>query len=131
MCAVAGNSHWRYCSLWNTFGVFHFVVPTNHKFFTTKIYRCTVCIYWLKASLPCSRGGLNLHWSALHAPAAYVNSVVETLPLVSEITLSDSLPSTCSLNSAFFSLAEATHRSDWVSMESIESDVSIHQCSLS
>ena len=84
---------------------------------------------WLKASLPCSRGGLNLRWSALHAPAAYVSSVVETLPLVSEITLSDSLPS--SLNSAISSLAEATHRSDWVSVESIESDVSIHQRSLS
>ena len=82
-------------------------------------------------SLPCSCRGLGLHvrWSALHAPAAYVSSVVETLSLVSEITLSDSTPS--SLISAISSLAAAKLHPNWVSVESIESHVSIHQHSLS
>ena len=62
---------------------------------------------WLKASLPVSRGGLGLRQSALHAPAAYVSSIVATLPLVSEILSSDSLPA--GFDHSISSLAEAAH----------------------
>ena len=81
----------------------------------------------LKASLPVSSGGLSLRQSTLHAPAAYVSSIVETLPLVSEVLSSDSLPA--GFDHSISSLAEAAHQPDWVARESI--DIPIHQRLLS
>ena len=40
---------------------------------------------WLKASLPSSRGGLNLRRTSLHATTAYVGSRTQTSALVAEI----------------------------------------------
>ena len=37
---------------------------------------------WLKASLPSSRGGLNLRSAVLHAPAAYLASISQSRSLV-------------------------------------------------
>ena len=37
---------------------------------------------WLKASLPSSLGGLNIHWPSLHAPAAYIGSFLHSKPLI-------------------------------------------------
>ena len=37
---------------------------------------------WLKASLPSSRGGLNLRSTAIHAPAAFLGSSPRVCPLV-------------------------------------------------
>ena len=41
---------------------------------------------WLKATLPCSMGGLNLRSTYLHSPAAYLSSVVSCANLISDIT---------------------------------------------
>ena len=40
---------------------------------------------WLKANLPCSLGGLSLRSAVLHAPAAYIRSITESIDLVSKI----------------------------------------------
>ena len=76
---------------------------------------------------PSFNEGLGLRQSALHAPAAYVTSIVETLSLVSEVLLSDSFPS--GLDQSISSLANAAHRPQWVARESI--DIAIHQRLLS
>ena len=83
---------------------------------------------WLKANLTCSLGGLNLQSAALHAPAAYVSSIANSLDLVSQIlgytpNLPLVLPSTIS------SLAKSAKMTTWCSLEDI--DVPIQQKSLS
>ena len=83
---------------------------------------------WLKASLPSSRGGLNLRSAALHAPAAFLGSSQQMWPLVERIVrhppgLSPHVPS------AVAALALAANRPDWVNLEDV--DVPIHQHSLS
>ena len=40
---------------------------------------------WLKASLPNSRGGLNIRRASLHASAAYIGSLVQTRTLITRI----------------------------------------------
>ena len=80
---------------------------------------------WLKANLPCSLGGLNLWSAALHAPAAYISSIVNSLDLVSLILgYTPNLP--LALSSAISSLARIT---TWCSLEDI--DVPLQQKSLS
>ena len=83
---------------------------------------------WLKANLPCSLGGLNLRSAVLHAPAAYISSIAETLDLVSLI-LGYTPNTPLSLPSAISSLAKAVQMSSWRCLEDI--DVPLHQKSLS
>ena len=40
---------------------------------------------WLKASLPSSRGGLNIRRASLHSPAAYISSLKQCKGLVARI----------------------------------------------
>ena len=66
---------------------------------------------WLKASLPSSRGGLNLRSAVLHAPAAFLGSNQQMWPLVERIVghppgLSPHVPS------AVAALALAANRPD-------------------
>ena len=46
---------------------------------------------WLKATLPCSMGGLNLRLAALHSPAAYLSSVHSCSDLISKIIRTPSI----------------------------------------
>ena len=83
---------------------------------------------WLKANLPCSLGGLNLRSAALHAPAAYISSIVNSLDLVSQILgYTPNLP--LALPSAISSLARSSRMTTWCSLEDI--DVPLQQKSLS
>ena len=83
---------------------------------------------WLKASLPSSFGGLNIRWASLHAPAAYIGSLHQTTPLVSEI-LGHFPKAPINLSSAISALALAAGRPEWCS--SLEIDVPLHQRHLS
>ena len=83
---------------------------------------------WLKASLPSSRGGLNIRRATLHASAAYIGSLVHTRTLVTRILGRTPAPSP-HLDSAVSALADATKRPDRSSLEEI--DVSCRQHPLS
>ena len=83
---------------------------------------------WLKASLPSSRGGLNIRRATLHASAAYIGSLVQTRTLVTRILGRTPAPSP-HLDSAVSALADAAKRPDWSSLEEI--DVSCRQHPLS
>ena len=72
----------------------------------------------LKASLPSSLDGLNTRSAPLHAPAAYVNSLVQSTLLIARILeiVPDSFQH---LASSVCALAEAAERPDWGSLEDI------------
>ncbi len=74
---------------------------------------------WLKASLPSSRGGLNIRRASLHAPAAYISSLAQSQDLVTRILGGDPLPPQ-HMASSISALAEAAERPDWASLEEIE-----------
>ena len=61
---------------------------------------------WLKASLPSSRGGLNIRRATLHASAAYIGSLVQTRTLITRILGHTPAPSP-HLDSAVSALADA------------------------
>ena len=83
---------------------------------------------WLKANLPCSLGGLNLRSAVLHAPAAYISSIMNSLDLVSQILgYTPNLPQ--ALPSAISSLARSARMTSWCSLEDI--DVPLQQKTLS
>ena len=83
---------------------------------------------WLKANLPCSLGGLNLRSAVLHAPAAYISSIINSLDLVSQILgYTPNLP--LALPSAISSLARSARMTSWCSLEDI--DVPLQQKTLS
>ena len=83
---------------------------------------------WLKASLPSSRGGINLRSASLHAPAAFLASSCVSQTLVGKMHGHDPGPSphTSSSMAALFAAASLP---DWVSLDEI--DVPLHQHSLS
>ena len=82
----------------------------------------------LKATLPSSRGGINLRSASLHAPAAFVASSISSQQLVGDI-LDDLTIHLHHLNSALSALASSTMKSDWEDLEAI--DVPLHQRHLS
>ena len=83
---------------------------------------------WLKANLPCSLGGLNLRSAVLHAPAAYISSIMNSLDLVSQILgYTPNLP--LALPSAISSLTRSARMTSWCSLEDI--DVPLQQKTLS
>ena len=83
---------------------------------------------WLKASLPNSRGGLNLRSAYLHAPAAFLASSSGSQPLVEQILGHPPGPPP-HIRSALSALASAAVHPDWQSLDDI--DVPLHQHSLS
>ena len=74
---------------------------------------------WLKASLPSSRGGLNLRRASLHAPTAYVGSQAQTSALVTEIHGGVPVPLD-DLSGSIVALADAADRPDWSCLEEID-----------
>lgn len=74
---------------------------------------------WLKASLPSSRGGLNIRRASLHAPAAYISSLVQSADLVTLI-LGHAPPVSPHLLSSISGLSTATERPEWTTLEEID-----------
>ena len=83
---------------------------------------------WLKASLPSSRGGINLRSASLHAPAAFLASSCLSQTLV-ESMLGHAPGPSSHTTSTVAALSAAASRPDWVSLEEI--DVPLRQHSLS
>ena len=83
---------------------------------------------WLKASLPSSRGDLNLRSAVLHAPAPFLASWSQSLQLMESI-LGQPLGPFSHTSSTLASLAVATDRPKWSSLDVI--DVPLHQRPLS
>ena len=83
---------------------------------------------WLKATLPCCLGGLNLRSASLHAPAAFLASSSEAQCWV-ECILGSSSTSPPHTMSTVAALASSAPRPDWVRPEDI--DLPLRQLSLS
>ena len=83
---------------------------------------------WIKASLPSSRGGINLRSASLHAPAAFLASVSHSQALV-ESMLGQAVGPSPHSSSTVAVLSAAASRPDWQCLEDI--DVPLHQHSLS
>ena len=82
---------------------------------------------WLKASLPSSRGGLNLRSASVHATAAFLASSSGSQLLVEQILGHPPGPPP-HIRSALSPLASAAVHPDWQSLDDI--DVPLHQHSL-
>ena len=82
----------------------------------------------LKISLPVSLGGLNIRSSSIHAPAAYLGSLVQTTPLVRDILGEWFIPSPHEFLSVS-ALAETASCHQWISLNEV--DVSLTQRSFS
>lgn len=83
---------------------------------------------WQKASLPSSLGGLNIRSATLHAPAAYISSLVQSRSLITKIIGHPPTPFR-HLANAVSSLSHAAEMPEWISIEDI--DVPLRQHSLS
>ena len=83
---------------------------------------------WLKASLPCSRGGLNLRSAVRHSPAAFLASIAESRALVHQI-LGSPPASSPHIAPAVSSLATEAARPGWRCLDDI--DVPLRQKCLS
>ena len=88
------------------------------------------CSEWsgLKASLPSSRGGLNLREASLHAPAAFIASSAQFAELVGRM-LGQPPRQSPHLAQALADLSSSASRPDWQQLEDI--DVPIRQHHLS
>ena len=73
---------------------------------------------WLKASVPSSRGAINLRSASLHAPAAYLASASCSQELVGKML---GRPSGCSphIGSVVAALSASASRPDWQALEDI------------
>ena len=83
---------------------------------------------WLKASLPSSRGGVNLRSASLHAPAAFLASSLRSQSLVGAM-LGGAPGLSTHTSSTMAALSSAASRPDWQCFEDI--DVTLRQHSLS
>ena len=83
---------------------------------------------WLKASLPSSRGGVNLRSASLHAPAAFLASSSHSQVLVGKM-LGHPPGRFIHTSSAVTALSITASRPDWKSLEDI--DIPLRQHSLS
>ena len=84
---------------------------------------------WLKASLPCSRGGLGLRNASLQAPAAFLASSLHSQSLMERMLGHPPCTSSHTNSPAVAALAAAAARPDWQGLDDI--DVSLCQRSLS
>ena len=83
---------------------------------------------WLKASLPSSLGGLNLRQASVHASAAYIVSLHQSLHLVAKI-LGRTAPPPIHFPYSLQSLARDACRPDWESIQDIDVPLSQHSLS--
>ena len=84
---------------------------------------------WLKASLPSSRGGVNLRSAVKHAPAAFIASSVQSRGWVEKIL--DQPPDLPPhLDSAVGALAMTTLHHDWQHLDDIDVPLRQHHLSL-
>ena len=83
---------------------------------------------WKKASLPSLLGGLNIRSAELHAPAAFISSLVQSRQLVERIIGQPTSPS-LHLPGAVAALSKAAAMPDWVLVEEI--DIPLRQRALS
>ena len=74
---------------------------------------------WLKASLPSSRGGLSLRSASLHAPAAFLGSMMQAESLMEKILGHPPGPSPHT-QLTLAALASATVRPDWTSLDEVD-----------
>ena len=74
---------------------------------------------WLKASLPCSRGGLNICSTVLHAPAALIASSHSAQSLVESI-LGFSPGTSHHINAAVTALTATAARLNWTCLEEVD-----------
>ena len=72
---------------------------------------------WKKATLPVSMGGLGIRLSSLHAPAAFISSVVQSGPLVSSIL---NRLTAVLLGNSVAQLAAAANHPEWTSLDNID-----------
>ena len=79
---------------------------------------------WLKASLPSSRGGINLCSAVLHAPAALIASSHSSKSLVEDILGFSPGPSPY-MNAAIVAIAAVAVRPHWTSLDEV--DVPVRQ----
>ena len=84
---------------------------------------------WLKATLPSSRGGLNLRSALRHAPAAYLASHTTSFPLVERILGHPPGPS-AHINSVVSALSSSAARPEWRSLENIDVPIRQHHLSV-
>ena len=83
---------------------------------------------WLKASLPCSLGGLGLRQALLHAPAAYIGSLEQCKPLISAMLgHPPALP--CYIPECVSAVAESAGRPDWLSLGDVDVPITQHALS--
>ena len=74
---------------------------------------------WTKGTLPCSKGGLGLRSSHLHAPAAYLDTSVGSAPLVEDLVGHSPPTSVCADETVAF-IALSAARPDWQSLNNID-----------
>ena len=74
---------------------------------------------WQKASLPSSRGGINLRQASLHAPAAFVASSYSSSELVGQLLNQPPGPSSL-LASAIPALSASASRPNWQTLDDID-----------
>ena len=83
---------------------------------------------WLKASLPSSRGGINLRSASIHAPAAYLASASYSQELVGKML---GRPAASPLiGSVVAALSASASRPDWQALEDINVPLCQHSLSL-
>ena len=83
---------------------------------------------WEKATLPSSLGGLNLRLASIHAPAAFIGSLVRCQDLISRV-LGQTPNESSHLHSTFLALVHNAARTIWHSLEDI--DIPLTQKALS
>ena len=74
---------------------------------------------WQKASLPSSRGGINLRQASLHTPAAFVASSYSSSELVGQLLNQPPGPSSL-LASAIPALSASASRPNWQTLDDID-----------
>ena len=83
---------------------------------------------WEKATLPSSLGGLNLRLASIHAPAAFIGSLIRCQDLISRVLGQTPIESS-HLQSTFLALVHNATRPNWHSLEDI--DIPLTQKALS
>ena len=83
---------------------------------------------WLKASLPSSSGVLGLWQATLHAPAAYIGSVLQAQPLISD-NLGHSPSHPPYFNVSLSSLRVAAAKPEWAEVDDINVPLTQHNLS--
>ena len=95
---------------------------------------------WLKASLPSSRGGVNLRWASSHARAAFIASSTSSQDLVDQILHQPPSPAidpdlnqpsnpSTDLTLALEALSTSASRPEWQLLDDIDVPLTQHHLS--